>query len=708
MNLMKSVIRNEGLLLLRNKFLAIPLVVNVLYWGYSIVSYEIQSIHYKERAVVFYNSFIWMLLLNLLIVGLMAVYMASKDRDNDFEQLVVTYDVKNVDWVVGKWLITQLYGLSITVITIVVQAIWFMSAAMTIGDWFKNIFYVFIQMEGAFFLLISIGFLFAILIKSMLAYLVIPAILVLSLLLPIDYVGYAQKWDNPKFHLLTPFDFMFIGSPYEGIWGIHHVFKCSILHQSAVVLVGIVFIGVTLLLFRRNRTNQKEKKLIPILITIFIIPAIVLSGMRYMQYDQALKQFITTGQQYVESFQGEDETAYYQWENSFYEKHKDDQAYEFAMEKTNLSVELKADDQISVQGTLTIKNNGNESVDDVFLTLYHGLNIGECTSEKSVTCSRDKDFITLHFDQAIQPGEKFDVNIHYEGNVLQFRDDGYVEQAFIKSERIYLPKEAGWYPLVGKRPLVIAREHTNLYAQFELRNARLVKDFPTEFTVKITRENQKIPLALTIPEVSKGTFQGTSQYGLSLIGGNFKENKVGQIRVVAHPEVFNGVKEVIKSYQKSWTFIEDWLGVPMSPSVIYILSDNYYYLTHDSVNYGFFVMRSEDIDDSEIAYELKNELTREYNFSNNEDSYVLSDALVWMIMNNLHEQISFAEWYKSNWRVEGEKLTPVNLLQGYEEKGIEQFKDVIKYLFNYWVELDNKQEFDMEVALKQYEGESKW
>ena len=54
-------------------------------------------------------------------------------------------------------------------------------------------------------------------------------------------------------------------------------------------------------------------------------------------------------------------------------------------------------------------------------------------------------------------------------------------------------------------------------------------------------------------------FHGTSQYGLSLVGGNIKETKVDEIRVVGHPEVLKGAKETIEKYQKAWNFIEDWL-----------------------------------------------------------------------------------------------------------------------------------------------------
>ena len=112
---------------------------------------KFKSSLFKKRAAVFYSGFIWMIMLNLLIIGLFAVYMAGKDRESEFEHLVVTYQVKNVEWIMGKWLVTQLYGLCITLITLLVQAGWFASGKMAFGDLAKNLFYVFVQMEGAFF-----------------------------------------------------------------------------------------------------------------------------------------------------------------------------------------------------------------------------------------------------------------------------------------------------------------------------------------------------------------------------------------------------------------------------------------------------------------------------------------------------------------------------------------------------------------------------
>ena len=50
--------------------------------------------------------------------------------------------------------------------------------------------------------------------------------------------------------------------------------------------------------------DTKEKKVVPILIIILIIPTLLLGGIRYGQYNQAFEQFITTGKQYAQEFEG--------------------------------------------------------------------------------------------------------------------------------------------------------------------------------------------------------------------------------------------------------------------------------------------------------------------------------------------------------------------------------------------------------------------
>ena len=259
--MLKMIFRTESALLFRNKFLIIPLIINVLFWGYLIISYEIQSVRIQERAAVFYSGFIWILLLNLLIIGLFAVYMTSKDRESEFESLVMTYQVKNAEWVTGKWLVTQLYGLCITLVTLLVQFGWFASGKMDFGDIVKNLFYVFVQMEGAFFIVVSIGFLCGILMKNMFAYLLIPAILVLTLILPVDYTdaGLALWFDNPVSHLFAPLDLMYIGSPHEGIWGIERVFGSALLHQCRVLIwICCTSCSAVVLSFQTQNTEREK------------------------------------------------------------------------------------------------------------------------------------------------------------------------------------------------------------------------------------------------------------------------------------------------------------------------------------------------------------------------------------------------------------------------------------------------------------------
>lgn len=693
------IVKTESMLLFRNKFLAIPLILNVLFWGTIVISYEIQDVHTQERAAVFYSGWIWVLLFNLVVIGLFAVYMTSKDRESEFESLVVTYQVKNTEWILGKWLVTQLYGLSFTLIALLVQIGWFASGKMAWGDVIQNVFYVFIQMEGALFLVISLGFLFGILMKNMFAYVFIPATLVLSLGLPFDYTGIAYTYDNPRLHLLTPFDYMFLGLPYEGIWGIHRVFESTLLHQIIVFLLGAIFILVTLLLFRSNRRMRREKTMVPLLIVIFIIPTLLLSGIRYGQYDRALEQFITTGQEYIEK-----------WEDGrFYDAHLDHKKYEFSMERTDLRVELQSDNQIKVMGNLLIKNNGDLPAKEVDLTLYHGLNITECASESQVTCTRERDLITVHFDEMIEPNEQFELSLNYQGNILQYRDEGYVEHSFITNDRIYLPKEAGWYPLIGERKLVKAREHNNRYVQFEQRNGSLIEDVPTTFTVEVVNENREIPLALTIPEVEAGVYQGTTQYGLSLIGGNLAETTVDGIRVISHPEVLDAAEERVKKYRQGIEFIEEWLEVPLTPSVIYILNDAHYYFIQSTLSPEFLVWNSLDlgnIGDSVLAYEIVKQLTGKDVALGSGKFDVVKVAMEWLIENNYEKKSGFRDWYLSTWSVPGEETKLIDVLHVYEEKGEEEFKDIVKFLYMQYSQLEDKNDFDAESVLQLYEGES--
>ena len=708
MSMLKMIFRTESALLLRNRFLAIPLIINILLWGYIVVSYEIQDMHFQERAAVFYSGFIWILLFNLLMIGLFSVYMASKDRESEFESLVVTYRVKNTDWITGKWLAAQVYGLCITLITLLIQAGWFLSGKMAIGDVVQNVFYVFVQMEGAFFIVISLGFLCGVLMKNVFSYILVPAILVLSLGLPFDYVGASYSFDNPRFHLLTPFDYMFIESPYEGIWGIDRVFWSSLLHQLVVFLVGIIVLLLALLLFRSNRRIQKEKKMIPIIMVILMMPTLLFGGIRYTQYNEALEQFVTTSELYLEGYEGSGQLEdYYEWENSYYDAYLDHTKYDFAMERTDLAIQLQSDNQIDVVSRLTVKHKGGEPTKEVKLTLYHGLQVTECTSDSKITCTRDRDFVTVHFEELIEPGEVVNIDLKYEGNILQYRDEGYIEQAFIGKNGVYLPKDAGWYPLIGERQLIVAREHNNHYFQFEQRNGGLVGDYPTIFTVNVLNELGEIPLALTIPEVETGVYQGTSQYGLSLVGGNLIETAVDGIRVVSHPEVLDAAKERVEKLQKGWDFVEEWLEVPVTPSVIYVLNDEHYYLNQYARSKDFLVWNTGEpgnTEDSVLAYEIVELVTRESPTWEASSFDGIRVAMEWLIENNYKKKSGFKDWYIAEWRPEETRFADV--LGEYEEKGEDEFKDIVKFLFIQHSQLEKGADFDLEATLKLYEEEA--
>src|SRR5690625_3622734 len=165
MKQLKNNFKYEWLLLIRNKFLAIPFIMNIIVWAYM---FHEKNLLGAELTVEnqFYTYFLWFLLLNLFIIGSIAVYIVNRDRDSKFEQLAMTYQVKNWQWLTSKWLIAQIYGLTITVLTVITQAIWFFTTSMAIADVLKQSMYIFAQMGGALFIIVSFGFLCAVLIPN--------------------------------------------------------------------------------------------------------------------------------------------------------------------------------------------------------------------------------------------------------------------------------------------------------------------------------------------------------------------------------------------------------------------------------------------------------------------------------------------------------------------------------------------------------------
>ncbi|MBW7474787.1 ABC transporter permease [Paenibacillus oenotherae] len=703
MSSIKLVYRNEMRLLCRNLFMAIPLISIALCWGYIILTYENESIHYEEIAAVFYNNFQWIMMVNLLLVGLYAVYVAGKDRDSEFELLVVTYKVRNTEWVLGKWLVAQTYGLCFAMMTLLIQGIWFLNGSLSMGERYTNLVYLFVQMEGAFFIIISFGFLLGILIRNMLSYICLTALLGAVFLLQANSYGFAYV--NPRLNLLTPYDSMYIATPYTTIWGINGVFEGAVLHQLVVVLTGAIVILAAILLFHPHRRLRMERNGAVALVLALMIPVVIVGGIRYTQYNSALEQYLLMGQQYSLS-----QEAY-----SINAIHGERPHYAFSMDRTRLNIRLSSDNRIGVDSELAITYNGDVAANDVSLTLHRQFKVTDCSSTAGITCSRDDDYIHIHLQEGMKPHAQLDLKLSYEGDVRQYRSDGLLQQAFVEHDRIYLPKEAGWYPLIGERQLAASTYGgpDETYAKFEVRNGALLEDQPTEFAVTIKRDGDSVPMALTIPREPDGSYKGTSQYGLSLIGGNLEEDVVGPTRIVSHPEVMEGARNTAGIYMDYWNYIESWLGIPMAPDVIYVMNDDHSRLTESTpsqqfIAWSFYAIKY--VDSAVMVYALANELIHG-NPSFGEDVHVLQRAITWGLMKHARmetEYERFGDWYAA---MEGSSEAPAGSaeriagMNRYDELGEEQFKQMVKYLYNKYEGHKDKAEFNLLAELERYEGE---
>lgn len=699
MNVIKLVFKNEMTLLYRNKFLIIPLVIIFISFLAIIIKYEIDIFNFNTRGESFFNAFQWILLVNLLFLGLFATYFGSKDREMGFENLIVTYKIKNSHWLVGKWLVVQFYGACFTFITLIIQIIWFVSGGMNFNELPKNILYTLFQMEGSIFLTISIGFLAGTLIQNIISYLLMPVILgwMAYIQLSIDEV-------NPRWRLLLSYDALHTNSAYKGIWGIQRVLESVIFHQVGILLLALIILLATILIYHPKRSTKKEKIIVATILVVISIPALIISEQQYKQYNSAYKSFLDTGKYYLLPIEEDDTT--------FYKNGKDQIKSNFSMEFTDLVITFIQEDSLSVISDLTVRNNSEEAQKEFHVTLHHGLKVTDCYSEKEVSCTRENDYLKINVKTEIQPEQELNLKLNYNGNIKQFRNGTLEKQSFINGNGIYLPKEAGWYPLIGKRKLAISQSHNNIYSNFEIRNGKMVEDNPTEFSIQIV-DTYDIPIAMTIPKVENGKYKGLSQYGLSVMGGNLSEKEVGSVRVISHPDVLNSASHTVTLFLDKWKATEKWLGVPVVPKVIYIIDSDLANLTQqntDFIVWDSYVLANINRDNSLMAYYTASTLVEEFNMDfDYNDLNLLRDVLVWELQKHFNIESEFKSFQEkindTNPYMSPKDKNTINIIDQYEQKGEEDLSILVKYLYLQYRKTDEKLKFDLKESIKKYEKE---
>ncbi|MBN6205300.1 hypothetical protein JYK21_02460 [Ralstonia pickettii] len=551
----------------------------------------------------------------------------------------------------------------------------------------------------------------------------------MSVFLPFDYVGLALEYDNPRFHLLTPFDFMFVETPYEGIWGIERVFQGTLIHQVAIYVIAILVFAFMLFIFKRNRRSKGEKQLLLVLLSITMVVAIFISFIRFTDYNQAFKQYVETGNYYLETlladYEGETEEEYYEYIYQYYDEMQDDEPYDFSIETSVLDILLKADHQLEATNHLTIKNNGKEATNKVFLTLNHQLDIKECSSDRELSCSMDRDFITLKLAEPIQPNEEFEMKLTYGGKILQYFDEGNGESAFIDKRRVFLPKSAGWYPLIGKRALFQVLEDEQLYVKFRMRNTRLVEDFPTQFNVSLQSEDVEVPLTMSIPQSENDNFSGTTKHGLELIGGNIIEQEVAGIRVISHPQLQENMSLIINKYHQAWTGLKEWFDLDLMPKTIFVLTSNQYYNQSENYTEDFYLLNEdegtvydgggsgleEDIVNHLYTQVQRSGIANPETFNNGGstdevdfyDRMIFNELFHWAISYQMKQQSFTTYRYDESWGKEYDQK--MDRIKEMEEQGDEYLLAFTRYLYDTSNEIADRSKFNIEKLAEAFERE---
>jgi hypothetical protein len=705
-----QVVRHEGILLRRNKgawlFALLYALAGVWFCVYNLMQGEPWMANFY--ATLFELNVSGPLLLGMSMLG---VYLAQKDRARDFESLLLVWQVKNSQWLLGKWLLLQLYGACFTVYTLLVMTVWFVIGHTPPSQWAPQAAYVLVMIGGAVLFATSFGFWIGTTLRSRLSYLLPVMLWGVLYFIQQDMRGSSQL--SPYWHLVYPYNTDFYFTPYGGIFELSGVWTNTLLHQGAVILFALGLTAVALATFRPKRQERRERVGSWSVLAAALVPTILLGGLNYAAFDEKLNGFIHFAKQRM--MQEKEQGDFYDWK-------LDVVTTDYTMDATDLDVQVRPDDQIQVKGVLKATNRSEKPSSALDLTLFSELQVRSLTDESGhpIPYERDVDHLHLTLPKSVAPGQAVTLNIAYDGSVYQTSKDGLLESSFAQPGRLLLRKNNGWYPLIGVRDLAKTHEHNNRVLGFETRTVNVTERSPTDFTVRLHgAEGMGARQAMSIPATGDGTFAGRTT-DLTLVGGQIEERNVEGIRVLAHPDVMEAAEPVVKERLRGWTYLQKWLQEDQIPQTVLIVSDTMDDPMMSDPQVKVWAPRLlKLVAPGRINYAYTSDLPLEYRFTfaDTPNLNLLRSAMRWNVFQEFDQTFgrTFEDEVRHQLDFLSDSATPEEVrkneqakessrrLAAYDAKGHKEFEALTRYLYQQYKKARSPEEFSLADALDQYE-----
>lgn len=543
-----GVFRHEWTLLMRGKAAPLLWIVYAAFWLYTIVSYEADPTGRGLRGYVFYNMLYWVSMAIMLLCALAAAQLAGKDRSDGMQRVILSWNVANSEWLGGKWLALQLYGQMFTLLTLAVQWAWFAwSGSASMNYWTTHAAYTAMQLGCGLFVMISFGFVLALVLRGRIVYLALPLIWMVPVTIelqggtPTPNLETIWRWFSP--YGLTGFK----NTEFRNVWEIPHLAPAA-WHQLPLVLASFFLFALCLLLFKRHRNGIRERRrnIAAAFGTGLISVAALSAG--FLEFDNRIDR------------QREQIAAYSIHDmphTQLYDQQVPDT--DFTPEQIELSLRFPKQDALAATAAVTLRQTSADIASAAKFTLNRSLSILSLNADRPVTWARDGDFVTVTAEKPLVAGESMRITMEYDGDIAEYREEGLLKISFASRSMLNLPKSIAWYPLIGERHLLRSADHNGTAIGYIDVNAQYIE--PGSALYQVTIEDGSYPDAvLSIPRTEAGRFEGTTNYGLFMAAGSVAESKVEGIRVVDHPDLIEAAAEEVRGKLEQHRFIESWLG----------------------------------------------------------------------------------------------------------------------------------------------------
>lgn len=508
-----------------------------------------------------------------LIIVFLASDFLKKDKKLDTNEVLYTRPMSNFEYIIGKtWGILRLF-LGLNLLILLLCLVVNITAKGTSIDIFAYITHLLIISLPT--LLFSLGF--AYILMSLIRNQAITFLLLL---------GYAALnmfylW----FRAGSVFDYMLFGFPVfkSEIVGYDNL-SMVIAHRVLYSSLGIAFILISILIFKRLPQSKPHAILSVVLLFASLAAAVTSGSIFYNNYISGNVTRETTLE--VNS----------RYENSPF----------VTIEEAD--VHLSHTGKI-IEGSslMTCKNKTEGEIEEILFSLNPGLAVTSVyLDDITIPYNTDNHIIVIKPANPLQPGETCKVGIEYNGTIDEnycypyydgnLKDDMYritilqinKRQAFVTEKYLLLTPEAGWYPVAS----------LNYYPS---NPARIKVDF-TNYKLKVECAESLVPVSQgerTVEGESYSFTNGSPLTGLSLAIGNYLADtiKIGNIEYSAWHYPGHDY------YKKDLAEIGDTLGLLVS-GIMDDLANNF------STEYPFKKLQLVEVPVQFHSLERKNTQTR--------------------------------------------------------------------------------------------------